>query len=515
MMLPVVFSALIALGAPVVLGAEPVAYSEPNNAVFALIVGVNRSVDEGLEPLSYADDDAARYFDLYRSLGARAILVSRFDENTRRLHTQAAAEARPPTMAEFDAAVSILATEVEQANQKGISTSLYFIYAGHGNTGEGNAYLTMEDGRLNADDLHAALRQKVRAKTTHLIVDACYAAYLARQRGPGGKRRSLRGFSLTSQLAKDPSVGLLLSATVGARAHEWEAIQAGVFSHEVRSGLFGAADVDGDSLISYLEIEAFVTRANQGIENEKYRPKLFAKAPKESDKLLDLRNRTPKKLEIGPSKSGHHYLEDDRGVRLADFNPAAGHRMWVMRPNRPGKLFLHDITGRVEYELDSTPVISIDELDSGTQRVAVRGAREHAFSKLFAVGFNASVVQELSARKMAQAAAIATAAPKNTWLKPVGYSALGLTAAALVIGIGLNVHAGQIGDSGGLEPTQAQVASWNDKIDAENRASWAMYGFAGATALTGLVMLLWGDESITVTGGTDGQGGFVGYGGRF
>jgi hypothetical protein len=44
----------------------------PPRAVFALIIGVNASPGPDVTPLQYADDDAARYLDLFRALGARA-----------------------------------------------------------------------------------------------------------------------------------------------------------------------------------------------------------------------------------------------------------------------------------------------------------------------------------------------------------------------------------------------------------------------------------------------------------
>src|SRR5690349_16982813 len=71
---------------------------EPNEeyASFALIVGVNKSVDADVAQLRYADDDAARYLDLFRSLGARSYVLTRPDANTRRLHPQVAAEAMLP-----------------------------------------------------------------------------------------------------------------------------------------------------------------------------------------------------------------------------------------------------------------------------------------------------------------------------------------------------------------------------------------------------------------------------------
>jgi len=70
-------------------------------ASFALIVGVNKSVDDDVATLRYADDDAARYLDLFRALGARSYVLARLDDNTRRLHPQVAAEAMPPVRAEL------------------------------------------------------------------------------------------------------------------------------------------------------------------------------------------------------------------------------------------------------------------------------------------------------------------------------------------------------------------------------------------------------------------------------
>jgi len=91
------------------------AASQPRPALFALVLGVNRSVDADLTPLRYADDDAARYLDLFRTLGARTYLLARLDENTSRLHPQAVAEARPPQQAALTEAVGQLADDIARA----------------------------------------------------------------------------------------------------------------------------------------------------------------------------------------------------------------------------------------------------------------------------------------------------------------------------------------------------------------------------------------------------------------
>jgi hypothetical protein len=180
-------------------------------AVFALIIGVNQSVDKELGRLRYADDDAARYFDLFRTLGSRTYLLTRLDKNTRRLHAQAAAEADIPREANLRRAVSLLAADVRKARLRKLKTVFYFVYAGHGNTKKQTSYITLEDQRLSGPTLRTLIN-KVGPHQTHIIVDACHSYFLAHSRGPGGRRRRLRGYSKLKQVFSD-RVGLLLSTT--------------------------------------------------------------------------------------------------------------------------------------------------------------------------------------------------------------------------------------------------------------------------------------------------------------
>jgi hypothetical protein len=170
-------AAAIAAVAVVAVGAAPVAVAvaaeEAPPALFALIVGVNKSVDTELVPLAYADDDAVRYHDLFRSLGARTYLLTRPDPNTLRVSPQGVAEAREPRRRELAQALAALAGDVARARKRGVRAVLYFIYAGHGNSSDNeSAYLTLEDARLHGSDLARDVVDTVRADETHLIVDA-------------------------------------------------------------------------------------------------------------------------------------------------------------------------------------------------------------------------------------------------------------------------------------------------------------------------------------------------------
>src|SRR5262249_3697951 len=149
----------------------------------------------------------------------------------------------------------------------------YFIYAGHGGVGDGGrAYIALEDARLDGERLAREIIDPVGADETHLIVDACYSYYLAHERGPGGRRRAIHDVADSNGLSARADVGLLLSTSSARESHEWEGVQAGVFSHEVRSGLYGAADANHDGQVTYREIAAFVARANEAIPNERFRP---------------------------------------------------------------------------------------------------------------------------------------------------------------------------------------------------------------------------------------------------
>jgi len=75
-------------------GAAERAGDHPS-AMFALIIGVNASLDADVRPLQEADDDAARDLDLFRALGARTYCSPTSTTNSRRLRSPMGAGAPP------------------------------------------------------------------------------------------------------------------------------------------------------------------------------------------------------------------------------------------------------------------------------------------------------------------------------------------------------------------------------------------------------------------------------------
>jgi hypothetical protein len=459
-------------------------------ATFALVIGTNGSVDQELEPLRYADDDAARYFDLFRSLGTRTYLLSNLDEDTARLHPQAEAEAEPPRGNELDALVGLLKGNVAIARARGLRTVFYFVYAGHGNVKDNKGYITLEDERLYGDDVVERILGEVGADDNHLIVDACYSFFLAYGRGPGGKRREVAGFAKLQALAQEGEIGLILSTSSAAESHEWEAFQAGVFSHEIRSALYGAADADGDGVVTYREVASFVSQANATIPNEKFRPKLHARPPAGSGALLDLRNEQRRVLEIDGKKAGRYQLEDHDGVRLVDFHSGPGQSVTLVRTGNK-TLYLKAPDDDVEYEVPPVDKpVRLAALTPQKPRVQGRGAAHNAFSKIFERPFDTDVVGTY--RFAADEGLEEGSLP---WASMVSIPVMGAGAVLMAVGAGAALVAAGTYLTAGPQTPQTEIVQRNQIILAGDAAAVGFVALGvAALAAGGAIWWFWPEE---------------------
>ena len=462
---------------------------------FALVVGVNRSMDPKIAPLRYADDDAVRYRDLFRAVGGRTITLASLDENTRRLHPDATADVRPARLALLTAAVDRLATEAAQARRRGERVAFYFVYAGHGRVADGTGSIALEDAELGGGDLVRRVIDEIAADETHVIVDACHSYFLVMGRGPGGRRRPMGGFVELGALATRGDVGLLLSTSSARESHEWAAYQAGVFSQEVRSGLYGAADADRDGLVSYAEIGAFVDRANTAIRNERYRPEVYARPPARGHALIDLRPALARRIEVAPG-GGHQFIEDTAGVRHADFHNDAPVRL--VRPGE-GRLYLRRNTDGREIVLPpEVAVLNTAELPLQEPRSSARDAAHDAFASLFAMPFSSAVVSTYTFRDDPVVVTTTPASPPagaqpSWWSRPGTLVGLGLAAAGVVSGgwgAAMLLDARSLHDGAPATISQEDAAAMNREIDTRNRRGATLLGVGGAALASGLLTLL-------------------------
>jgi hypothetical protein len=347
------------------------------------------------------------------------------------------------------------------------------------------SYLTLEDARLSGAELGREILDPINADENHLIVDACYSYLLVGERGPGGERHQVEGFSATSELAQRSNLGLLLSTSSGVESHEWGAFQAGVFSYEVRSGLYGAADLDGDGSITYAEIASFLERANQPIENAKFRPHVFARAATASAQLLDLRTGLGRSLTIhGDLPSAHYLIEDPRGVRFLDFHNAKGRDLRLVRPGGSSSLYVRRIDDDQELTVPASdgPIALVPSgfIDS---RVAARGAIHYAFSRIFSLPFEHTLEGLVVVPRPAPPPQPVSARKIVLW----GSAAV---AAVGVVAGGLLLWDGKRASDEGRTASQVEVVKLNDRIHARNLEAGLAFGVAGAAITAGVVTWL-------------------------
>jgi uncharacterized caspase-like protein len=250
------------LAAALLLVAGRAAAAPPET--YAVVIGHNGG-RAGLPALRYADDDAVRFGRFFAaSADSHLWLLTRLDADTEKLLARAeiAAPAHvPPTRAAVLAAFAELGRALA-APHPGRERMLYVVYAGHGL--RGRVLLEPEGGgeaALTGAELRAALADLARVDPQLrmlLFIDACRSQSLFGERdGEAGPDFSSE-VSAQEQRAKGLRLGVLTAATSGKPAGEVEDLGAGYFSHALASGLAGAADADGDDVVSFGELAAFV-----------------------------------------------------------------------------------------------------------------------------------------------------------------------------------------------------------------------------------------------------------------
>ena len=154
---------------------------------FGVIVGHNGALGDGRADLRYADDDAARMYELLQAGGVDAQLLTTFDAVSQEVFGSLLAQTRPPTLAEVERAVAKVRDQVDAAVAKGEQPEVYFFYSGHGDVEDGEGFVGLDGGRLRRRDLYRLVIDGLPAHRVHVIVDACKSYFLVGGRGPGGR----------------------------------------------------------------------------------------------------------------------------------------------------------------------------------------------------------------------------------------------------------------------------------------------------------------------------------------
>jgi hypothetical protein len=497
---------VLALCATAKVNAAPAAARETRR--FALVIGNNEPPRADLPRLRYADDDAVRWAVLFDTLGAQVEVLTELDSESRQLYGGVVPPMTPPSRAAVDGAVARLAGEIAVARAGGAHVVFYFVYAGHGDVEDGKGYVALTDAHFTREDLSTRVLRAVHADTNHVIVDACRASYFLGSRGPGGERRAWQDSYFRPHEPGLDNTGFLLASSSSGLSHEWEEFQSGIFSHEVRSGLMGPADANGDGLITYRELTGFVRLANRPVRNERFRPQIVSRVPAGGDDvLLDLRDAHAGSLALGrlvgtpapePSSSSHLILEDRAGVRWVDFHPGAAGAIRVILPraswNGPG-FYLRSLATNLEYSVPAGADINLAELTPRAPSLLHRGAIHDAFTHLFELAFDQAALdalpfdEELSER----ASPTPPGADLSRWRrisKPAAIGAVVIGGVSLAAAGALAISSARLHDQA-VGANGAERAQLNSEIGTRNQWT-ALAGIGGAVlTLAGVGLFLW------------------------
>ena len=307
----------------------------PPRVSFAVVIGNNQSLGNRRAELRYADDDAARYFEILQTMApGRVSLLASFDRDTERLFPSARLHTTSPSKRNLSAVGQRLAEQVRAARAAGQEVDVYFIFAGHGDVAEGEGFIELSDARFRAADLTKWLRA-IPFSRSHVILDSCNSFFMLGARKPGGRHFATSEDASRSLAARLPNVGVFLSTSADGEAFEWSEIQSGIFSHVVRSGLLGGADANGDGQVSYLELAGFVDTATADVTNPNMRPHVFSRGPGALDAtpIANLQSMGGvRRFELSDTGALRVRLRDHNGLPLIDAHAEPSRRLQLSIP---------------------------------------------------------------------------------------------------------------------------------------------------------------------------------------
>ena len=463
-------------------------------ARLALIVGSNTALDPELDALRYADDDALRTAGLLGLVSEDVKVLLRPDDETQALNEDLgwAAPSREAVLAAIDAMV---AAGTRRA-AAGEDVTLYFVYSGHGNyDAEGRGYLHLEDGRLTLRDLfHRLVVPTEGSCKVILIVDACNAGFLVSARGAA--RRRAAG-PATLHMEDYDHVGLILAASAAGEVREWGRYLSGIFSHQVRSGLLGGADLDGDGRILFSELAAFVAAANDAVVNPVYRLTPYIRAPlgAPDHPVIDYRDaRSHTRVRVDVADARRLILTDDELVRHADLHLEEGFAPLVRLPDSGTWWFrIGDREIRVEAGADEELLLSAQPT-STRSHVSAKGVDSYLQRHLFEVPFGGGFAGEYLGEGYPESLVFTRRSPRPWYTNAWGWGAVTTGLVATSVATAFHVQARSAARAAGSTDWADEAHRYNRLVDQYNLTAGILYGVGGAAALAGVLVFILDDR---------------------
>jgi uncharacterized caspase-like protein len=393
-------AAALGLALVVVTSIEASREARAETKLYAIAIGNNTvPANAGVEiaPLHYADDDAAAFFTFARGLGAEARLLTNMDVDSQLRFPELAAKSRAPTLKELRRTVDELRAQMSADVAIKDRPVLLFFYSGHGlgATDDRPAALTLQDEGLTQQRLYEDVLGALPDATIHVLIDACHAEDVVRPRDLNlpvvvASKEEVEQVMTETTLGRFHNVGAIVAAATNGQTHEWDQYHQGVFTHELLSGLRGAADVNEDSAIEYSELGAYLSSANREVPDLRARLKVITSPPVADRRqpIIELkRTRGALRVRFNGGKPGYFYIEDRHGNRLVEMRSEENYRFQLyLPPDEP--LYFVSAEKTVEFEGRSGDVLDGNELALRHADLRSRGAMSAALRHgLFAAPF--------------------------------------------------------------------------------------------------------------------------------
>lgn len=196
---------------------------------YALIVGANLG-GRGTEPLRFAQKDAEKMADLFRSLG--------------RIPEQNVVVLLAPEADGLRNALAQMRTRVAQSMDR--RTELFLYYSGHAD----DTGLRLGAEVFPMAELRTFLSESP-AGVTIAILDACHSGAVLRDKG--GKRVPLLDLSPAAE-GDASGFAVITSSSAGEKSQESDELRGSFFTHFLASGMRGDADTTSDGRVSLYEL---------------------------------------------------------------------------------------------------------------------------------------------------------------------------------------------------------------------------------------------------------------------
>lgn len=286
---------------------------------FALVIGSNDGGPER-EALLYARDDAQAMLGVLEELGGVRPTDATYLED--------------PTWMELDVAMSAVGREVRDARRAGARVELVLYYSGHSDeTGLmlGGSLLTYTNLRRSLATIPADVRIT--------ILDSCASGAVLRTKGGTRTPPFLvdRANTVTGE-------AYLTSSTAVESSQESDRIGASFFTWHLVAGLRGAADEDGDGLVTLSEAYGYTFRETRrstedtlaGPQHPNYALDLAGQG---DFVMTDLRSATAM-LHFDPGLDGRLWVADADGDLFAELEKVVGVPIDLSVPPGPYRVTL-------------------------------------------------------------------------------------------------------------------------------------------------------------------------------